>query len=144
MGASSTPSSSPSPSPFSRTPVPTSRRDPSPDERERVVEMLCAQFAADALTAEDLEHRLERVYAATDRAELLALVADLPELPPELRADRPAPLLAPPGDVSYLHPGQPVVRLSGMAILGGVEAKTTAPTDESRRRRGRRARRRDD
>lgn len=45
--------------------------------RERVVELLTGHFAADRISADDLEARLERVYRAATVAELDALVADL-------------------------------------------------------------------
>jgi hypothetical protein len=48
--------------------------------RERTVHQLCAHFAADTLDADELERRLDRVYAAASRAELSTLVSDLPEL----------------------------------------------------------------
>jgi hypothetical protein len=52
----------------------------APAERERVVELLSRHFADDAITMEELEARLDRVYAAATPAELSAVVADLPTL----------------------------------------------------------------
>ena len=49
-------------------------------ERERVVDTLTRQFAADVLTEAQLDARLEAVQAATTRRELEAIVADLPPL----------------------------------------------------------------
>ena len=51
-------------------------------ERERVIDTLTRQFAADVLTEAQLDARLEAVHAATTRRELEAIVADLPELAP--------------------------------------------------------------
>lgn len=48
--------------------------------RERVVQALCAHFARDRLTMEDLEARLEHAQDAQSDAELAGLVADLPAL----------------------------------------------------------------
>jgi hypothetical protein len=49
----------------------------SPAAVERVVNVLTQRFAQDELTQEDLETRLERVYAATTMAELGAVITDL-------------------------------------------------------------------
>jgi hypothetical protein len=57
-------------------------------ERERTVEALRDHAAAGRLAAEELERRVEAAFAATTRADLDALEADLPPLP---RAPRPAP-----------------------------------------------------
>jgi hypothetical protein len=48
--------------------------------RERVVQALCAHFARDRLTMEDLEARLEHAQDAQSDAELSGLLADLPAL----------------------------------------------------------------
>ena len=61
--------------------------------RERVVQALCAHFARDRLSMEDLEARLEHAQDAQSDAELAGLVADLPPL------DEPAPDVTPmPGE----------------------------------------------
>jgi hypothetical protein len=52
-----------------------------PAALERVVQVLTQRFAEDELTEEDLEARLEHVYAATTMAELRAVIADLPAPP---------------------------------------------------------------
>jgi hypothetical protein len=59
-------------------------------DRERVIQTLCAHFAHDNLTTQELELRFEHAYQAQTNAELSALVAGLPALPPEALA--PAPL----------------------------------------------------
>lgn len=51
-----------------------------PAARERVVEILSRHFANDVISMEELEARLDRVYAATSAAELSAVAADLPQV----------------------------------------------------------------
>ncbi|MFI5245250.1 MAG: DUF1707 domain-containing protein [Gemmatimonadales bacterium] len=60
-------------------------------DRERVIQTLCAHFAHDNLSTQELELRFEHAYKAGTSAELRALVAGLPALPPEVA---PAPLYA--------------------------------------------------
>jgi hypothetical protein len=55
-------------------------------DRERVIETLCAHFAHDNLDTQELELRFEHAYKAHTSAELRALVAGLPALPPEVLA----------------------------------------------------------
>jgi hypothetical protein len=52
-----------------------------PAARERAVELLCAHFAADHLTAEELERRLDLAHAAGVGGDLKTLLVDLPALP---------------------------------------------------------------
>ncbi|MGH7654889.1 MAG: DUF1707 SHOCT-like domain-containing protein [Gemmatimonadaceae bacterium] len=59
-------------------------------DRERVIQTLCAHFAHDNLNTQELELRFEHAYKAHTSAELRALVAGLPALPPEEMP--PAPL----------------------------------------------------
>ena len=59
--------------------------------RERVVQALCAHFARDRLTREDLEARLEHAQDAQSDAELSGLVADLPPLDDVAPAVTPMP-----------------------------------------------------
>ncbi len=61
-------------------------------DRERVIQLLCAQYANDNLSTQELELRFERAYKASDASELRGLVAGLPALPPTAVA--PAPLTA--------------------------------------------------
>ena len=49
-------------------------------QRERVVQALCAHFARDAITMEDLDARLEQAQIAGSVVELHALVSDLPAI----------------------------------------------------------------
>jgi DUF1707 SHOCT-like domain len=50
---------------------------PSPQSRDRIVNLLGSQFAGDQITEAELEARLDRVYRATTEPELQAILADL-------------------------------------------------------------------
>jgi hypothetical protein len=67
----------------------------SDSEREVVVEALRGHAAAGRLDADELEQRLERVYAARVRADLVPLVADLPAPPRPAPARERAPFVLP-------------------------------------------------
>jgi hypothetical protein len=63
-------------------------------DQQHFAEVLARHHAADTLTLEELEKRLELLYAATTREQAGRLVADLPPLPPgtggrEQRRERP-------------------------------------------------------
>jgi hypothetical protein len=68
-------------------------------DRERVVELLRGHAVAGRLDTDELEDRLERVYAARYGAELQAVLAELPTAPERSRRparhSRPAPALLP-------------------------------------------------
>jgi DUF1707 SHOCT-like domain/Cell wall-active antibiotics response LiaF, C-terminal len=66
-------------------------------DRERVIQTLCTHFAHDNLSTEELELRCEHAYKAGSSAELKALVAGLPALPPEIAGDTPLYGVAPVG-----------------------------------------------
>jgi hypothetical protein len=51
-------------------------------DQQHFAEILARHHAADTLTLEELEQRLEALYAATTREQAAQLVADLPPLPP--------------------------------------------------------------
>ena len=53
------------------------------DQRSRVIEALTEHFAQDNLTMEELEQRLEQVYAASTASALTAVLAGLPSLYPD-------------------------------------------------------------
>ena len=59
------------------------RLAPGEDDRERIAAVLSARFAEDALSLEEFESRVERVYPAATRRELDALVTDLVPAAPE-------------------------------------------------------------
>src|SRR5262245_31414218 len=52
--------------------------------RERVAQALCAHFACDHLSENDLEERLSWTYRLTSSSRLQQLVDDLPALPADL------------------------------------------------------------
>jgi hypothetical protein len=66
-------------------------------ERERVIQTLCAHFAHDNLSTQELELRFEHAYKAGTSAELRALVAGLPALPPDVAPQAPLYGVAPAG-----------------------------------------------
>jgi hypothetical protein len=49
-------------------------------ERERTIQALCAQYANDNLTTQELEARFDLAYKAESAADLQALLANLPQL----------------------------------------------------------------
>ena len=60
-------------------------------ERERTVQALCAHFAQDHLTTQELELRFEEVYRATSVEQLQVLAQGLPELHPAPMTSTPLP-----------------------------------------------------
>jgi hypothetical protein len=117
-------------------------------ERAKVIEALTEHFAQDRLSMEELEARLDRVYAASTSSALSAVLADLPS--PE------APLVAAPGapvvhdregvrsqkslfafmsGVVRKGPWEVPKMINAVAIMGGIEldlrfAHFTAPVTE--------------
>ena len=80
-------------------------------ERERVAEALRTHAAAGRLAPDEHEQRLERVYSARIRADLLPLVADLPA------PIAPAPSRAPAVSRPWLLPQfLPVVLIAAMLV----------------------------
>jgi hypothetical protein len=66
-------------------------------DRERVIQTLCAHFAHDNLSTQELELRFEHAYQAGTSAELRALVAGLPALPADVAPPAPLYAVAPAG-----------------------------------------------
>ena len=66
-------------------------------DRERVIQTLCTHFAHDNLNTQELELRFEHAYQAQTSAELRALVAGLPSLPPDALGTTPLYGVAPRG-----------------------------------------------
>ena len=116
-------------------------------ERAKVIEALTEHFAQDRLTMEQLEQRLDLVYAASTPSALSAVLADLPSLTP----------LAPPASAPVAHsaadpraPKTMIAFMSGImrkgpwavpqtiraiTVMGGIEldmrfAQLTAPVTE--------------
>jgi len=67
-------------------------------DRERVIQSLCAHYASDHLSTQELEVRFDRAYKAQTMAELHALVAALPALPSSVAPPAPLYGVAGPGD----------------------------------------------
>lgn len=77
-------------------------------EREQAVQELCAHYAQDHLSTQELESRFERVYKASSRKELDTVLMGMPAL----RASAPVPMplyqvqrssgALPPGEKRYL------------------------------------------
>ncbi len=63
-------------------------------ERERTVQALCAHFAQDHLTTQELELRFEEVYRASSLDELRGLTRGLPTLAPATMSTTPLPMYA--------------------------------------------------
>ncbi len=61
-------------------------------EREHTVQTLCAHYAQDHLTTQELETRFESVYRAASLEELRALTFGLPVLAPTVAAPAPLPM----------------------------------------------------
>jgi hypothetical protein len=66
-------------------------------DRERVIQTLCAHFAQDNLSTQELELRFEHAYQAHTSVELRALVAGLPALPADMMPPAPLYSVAPEG-----------------------------------------------
>ena len=66
-------------------------------DRERVIQTLCAHFAQDNLSTQELELRFEHAYQAHTSVELRALVAGLPALPTDMLPPAPLYAVAPEG-----------------------------------------------
>lgn len=86
------------------------------DQRDRTIQTLIDHFAADRLTVDEFERRLDAAHRALEAAQLRALTADLPAVPAATPAvSQPVPRLAPPGSVRD-HQFM-------AAVMGGVERK---------------------
>ena len=97
-------------------------RSLTPEERQATVDRLCVHYARDALTASELELRLDLVYAARTRAELVSLEHDLPALESETRLAAPPRAEAPssvPIDPSRAVRERDLI----VSIWGGTERK---------------------
>lgn len=102
-------------------------------EREHVVQSLCAHYAQDHLTTQELERRFEQVYAAADASALRTALHGLPAVSAMVPA--PAPLwamaeqraapeekryLAMFSEVKKVGRWRPARRIVARAIFGGV------------------------
>ena len=123
-----------------------SLRQPEPERRDRVVQILSDRFAAGDIELEDLERRLDLSVRAQTLAELDALVADFREPAAAVKAAATVPVAAPHASrasVAVLSGmekrGRWVVpaRHRGIAVMGGGvldfrEAELTADVTEVR------------
>lgn len=91
------------------------------EQRDRTIETLIAHFAADTLSVDEFEKRLDAAHRAVDRGQLDALTEDLPPLATEEPAAAPAPPTLP------ARPAPPPAavreRQFEVAIMSGVEKK---------------------
>ncbi len=101
-------------------------RAPSPEARQRVIEVLTRHFANDELTEAQLDARFQAVYAATTLRELDAIVADLPTIGAEATTDVRATFSGQERKVAGAVPRNLRVR----ARLGYVELDLTQATFE--------------
>jgi hypothetical protein len=123
-------------------------REQAERERTKVIEALTEHFAQDRLTMEELEQRLDKVYAATTPDALSALLADLPPLALTAPESSPAPVVHDSGEarphktlfafmsgVIRKGPWSVPQTINAIAIMGGIEldlrfAQLTAPVTE--------------
>src|SRR5688572_14194038 len=102
-------------------------------ERAKVIDALTEHFAHDRLTMEELEARLDKVYAASTPSALSAVLADLPALTPPT-AVAPAPVVHPATDsrpaktlVAFMSgvqrkgPWTVPQTINAIAIMGGIQ-----------------------
>ncbi|HEX5996641.1 MAG TPA: DUF1707 domain-containing protein [Jiangellales bacterium] len=90
-------------------------------DRDRVAEVLRAAAADGRLSLDELDERLERLYAAKTYGELEPVVEDLPRLP-DIRRTGLSPAAAPNRDVATRVGGAPSSRIA-KAIFGGVSRR---------------------
>lgn len=98
------------------------------EQRESVVQRLSEQFAADRLSLEELERRLDLVYVAKSPEELAAITADLPTAVATVNA-RPVGLRGPLvqrvrstlGSIERSGPMEIPSVLEVRAIMGNIE-----------------------
>jgi hypothetical protein len=91
----------------------------STSQRERVIETLCTHFAADRLTVEEFERRVDVATRANALPDLQALVSDLPAADQTTPAATPA---ARPGPVSEAM-APPRARQFVLSLMGGTERR---------------------
>ena len=102
--------------------------DPAPErlltleERHGADDRLAAHFVQGHLTATELEHRLDLVYAADTRDQLTALELDLPGLDPAAHPASPSDQ-APPSEGSSSSGSRPSRHNLIVSICGGTERR---------------------
>ncbi|HJU97655.1 MAG TPA: DUF1707 domain-containing protein [Jiangellaceae bacterium] len=94
----------------------------SDSERELIVQRLSENAAAGRLTLAELEERIARAYAATTRAELTPLIADLPAGQPRATSGRLKPtkwVLSVMGGMEKTGRWRVAERLTTVTVMGG-------------------------
>ena len=94
----------------------------SDSERELIVQRLSENAAAGRLTLAELEERVRLAYAATTRAELTPLIADLPTGQPRATAERRKPtkwVLSVMGGAEKAGRWRVGERLTTVTVMGG-------------------------
>jgi hypothetical protein len=91
---------------------------PIDQARELAVDTLTKHFARDDIEVEDLESRLDAVYAARTLAQLQAVTADLPALSPGAAVD-----VLQPAATAMISAAEVPARTYQIAILSGSERK---------------------
>ena len=99
---------------------PVRQEPPLRETRERTVEVLCAQFARDALETQEFERRIDLAYRAETAVQLAALTADLPALPAD---ETPARRAVAPAGAARVPAEQVQASQFVVAIMGGTERK---------------------
>jgi hypothetical protein len=112
---------------MTNSPVPAPSLDSA---RERVVERLSTHYARDQLTLEELESRLERVYAARTMEAVESVLTGLPAIAPAAAASTAVAEVKRPRSRTYMAVMSGVVRrgawmvpkrIRAVAFMGGVE-----------------------
>lgn len=108
--------------------LPTPQLNP---ERERAIQKLSVHFAEDRIDAEQLEKRVDRVYAATSLAEIEATLAGLPDLhdpatavgsvEPGTPVRQSQILFAMMGGTERHGPWTPARQINALALMGGLD-----------------------
>ena len=112
---------------MTNSPLPAASLDSA---RERVVERLSTHYARDQLTLEELESRLERVYAARSMDAIEAVLAGLPTIAPTAAPSTAVANVKRPRSRTFMAVMSGVVRrgawtvpkhIHAVAFMGGVE-----------------------
>ena len=112
---------------MTNSPLPAASLDSA---RERVVERLSTHYARDQLTLEELESRLERVYAARSMDAIESVLAGLPAIGPTAAPSTSVASVKRPRSRTFMAVMSGVVRrgawmvpkhIHAVAFMGGVE-----------------------
>ncbi len=112
---------------MTNSPLPAASLDSA---RERVVERLSTHYARDQLTLEELESRLERVYAARSMDAIESVLAGLPGIAPTAAPSTAVASVKRPRSRTFMAVMSGVVRrgawlvpkrIRAVAFMGGVE-----------------------